>query len=71
MEKYIDLPLIINALIFSIVGIIVFLAFSWIYDRLTPFDLWNEVVEKKNTAVAIIVGSMMIGLSIIIAFAHG
>jgi len=69
--EYIDLKLIVNAVVFSIIGIVIFLVFGWVYDKLTPFNLWKEVVENKNTAVAIIVGSMMIGLSIIIAFAHG
>ncbi len=71
MKDYIDLPLLINAVIFSLIGILVFLFASWIYDKVTPFDLWEEIVKNKNTALAIVVGSMLIGLSIIIAFAHG
>lgn len=71
MEDYIDLKLLINAVLFSIIGILVFLGASWLYDKITPFKLWEEIVSKQNTALAIVVGSMMIGLSIIIAFAHG
>lgn len=71
MKEYIDLPLLLNAVIFSMIGILVFLFASWIYDKITPFNLWDEIVKKQNTALAIVVGAMMIGLSIIIAFAHG
>ena len=71
MEDYIDFKLLLNAVLSSFIGILIFLFFHWVYDRLTPFKLWDEIVEKKNTAVAIIFGSMMIGLSIIIALAHG
>ncbi len=69
--EIIDWKLILNAVLFSVVGIVIFLAFGWIYDKLTPFNLWKELIDNKNTAVAIVFGSMMIGLSIIIAFAHG
>jgi len=69
--EIIDWKLILNAVLFSVVGIVIFLAFGWIYDKLTPFNLWKELIDNKNSAVAIVFGSMMIGLSIIIAFAHG
>ena len=36
---------------------------------MTPYDLWGEIVEKKNTALAIMVGAMSIGVCIIIAAA--
>ncbi|MEM7036052.1 MAG: DUF350 domain-containing protein [Bacteroidota bacterium] len=71
MGDIIDLKLIVSALIFSAIGIVVFLLAAWIYNKLTPFDLWDEIVKKQNTAVAITVAAMMVSLSIIIAFAHG
>ena len=71
MGDYIDLKLIVSALIFSAIGIVVFLLAAWIYDKLTPFNLWEEIVKKQNLAVAMTVSAMMISLAIIIAFAHG
>lgn len=71
MGELIDVKLILNAVIFSLIGIAVFLFASWIYDKLTPFQLWDEIVKKQNVALAIIVAAMMVGISIIIAFAHG
>ena len=38
-------------------------------DKMTPYDLWGEIVEQKNTALAIMVGAMSIGVCIIIAAA--
>ena len=69
--EFLDIKLLVNAVIFSLIGIATFLFASWLYDRITPFKLWEEIVAKQNTALAIVVGAMMIGLSIIIAFAHG
>jgi uncharacterized membrane protein YjfL (UPF0719 family) len=36
-------------------------------DRLTPGDLWNEILREKNSAIAILMGCLGIGISIIIA----
>jgi len=38
-------------------------------DRLTPHDLWKEIIEEKNVALAIIVGFMALAVGIIIAAA--
>ena len=40
-----------------------------IIDKLTPYDLWKEIVEEKNMALAVLVGAMSIGICIIIAAA--
>ena len=40
-----------------------------IIDRLTPYDLWREIVHEKNMALAVLVGALSIGLCIIIAAA--
>lgn len=57
------------AAVYAALGIILFvLAFS-IINRLTPGTLWKELIEEHNTALAIVVGAMAIGISIIIAAA--
>lgn len=63
---------LLNSLIFAIFGLLVFCVGFFVIDKLTPYDLWQELVEKKNTAVAIVVGLVAIGISLIIAAAvHG
>ena len=57
------------AIIFTVIGVVLFVAAFVIMDRLTPGSLWQELIEKRNTALAILVGAMSIGLSIIIAAA--
>jgi len=43
-----------------------------VIDKLTPYDLWAEIVEKKNTALAIVVGAMCIAIGLIVSAAvHG
>jgi putative membrane protein len=71
MGDYLDLKELLAAILFSAAGMVIFFVVSWIYDRLTPFDVWKEIAEKQNVAVAIVIAAMMIGISIIIASAHG
>lgn len=60
---------LLNAIIYALLGIVIFVgAFAFI-DKLTPYDLWKEIVEDKNIALAILVGAMSIGTCIIIAAA--
>ena len=57
------------ALVFAFIGIAVFVSAFVVIDKLTPYDLWKEIVEEKNLALAILVGAMSIGICIIIAAA--
>ena len=57
------------ALVFALIGIVVFVGAFVVIDKMTPYDLWKEIVEEKNLALAILVGAMSIGLCIIIAAA--
>lgn len=71
MDINIDINLLLNAVIFSVIGIVLFILVTFVYDKLTPFKIMEEISEKQNVAVAIVVGALMIGISIIIAAAHG
>jgi uncharacterized membrane protein YjfL (UPF0719 family) len=62
---------LIAAVIFAALGIGVLTGSLWLLARLAPWTL-REIEEDHNTALAIIVGSAAIGISIIIAAAiHG
>lgn len=71
MEDYINIKEMISALLYSVMGIIIFLLVSFIYDWLTPVQVWKEISEKQNIALAIVIAAMMVGISIIIGSAHG
>jgi uncharacterized membrane protein YjfL (UPF0719 family) len=59
-------------LMYAGLGIFIFVFSFVLVDRLTPGELWAEIIEKKNTAVALLAGAVAVGLSIIIAAAiHG
>jgi uncharacterized membrane protein YjfL (UPF0719 family) len=57
------------AVVFSALGLLVFALAIWMCNKVLPFSFRKEIEEDQNQAVAIIVGAMMIGVSIIIAAA--
>ena len=60
---------LLNALVYAILGIVIFLFSFAVVDKMTPYHLWKEIVVDKNIALAILLGAMSIGLCIIIAAA--
>ena len=60
---------LILTLVYSTVGLAVFAAAFFIFEKITPFSIRKEIEEDQNTALAIIFGSVLIGLAIIIAAA--
>lgn len=64
-----NLGSLVNALIYSVLGILIFVIAFLIIDKMTPYHLWKEIVEDKNVALAILIGALSIGMCIIIAAA--
>ena len=61
-----------GSMLFALIGVLVFWLCFVIIDKLTPYDLWAEIVEKRNTALAIVVGAMCIAIGLIVSAAvHG
>lgn len=60
---------VISALVFTFLGILVFVVAFVVMDKVTPYHLWKEIVQEHNMALAILVGAMSIGICIIIASA--
>ena len=63
---------IVGSILFALIGVAIFWVCFVIVDKLTPYHLWDEIVEKRNVALAIVVGSMCIAIGMIVAAAvHG
>ncbi len=54
---------------YSSIGMLIFLVFFLLVVKLAPFPIIREIEEDQNVALAILLGSVVIGLSIIIAAA--
>ena len=63
---------IFGSVFFALIGVGIFWLCFVIIDKLTPYDLWTEIIEKKNVALAIVVGAMCIAIGLIVSAAvHG
>ena len=60
---------ILNAAVYAVLGIVIFILSFVLVDKLTPYHLWDEIVRNKNLALALLLGAMSIGICIIIAAA--
>jgi putative membrane protein len=61
-----------GSILYALIGVLVFWVSFLIIDKVTPYNLWEEIVEKQNVALGIVVGAMSLGISIIVAAAvHG
>ena len=58
-----------GSLLFALVGVLVFWLCFVIIDKITPYDLWGEIVEKQNVALALVVAAMSLGICLIVAAA--
>ena len=61
--------ILVNSLVFSLLGVVVFWVAFVIIDKITPYDLWKEIIEKHNQPLATIVAAMCLGIAIIVAAA--
>jgi len=72
MLEYLKPAALIGSLVYSFLGVLFMVVVFVVIDRLTPYDLWKELVEHKNQALAIVVAGMVLGIAIIVAAAiHG
>jgi putative membrane protein len=58
-----------GSILYALIGVLIFWISFVVIDKLTPYDLWGEIVEKKNLALAIVVGAMCIAIGLIVSAA--
>lgn len=59
-----------GALLFSGIGLAIYVIGFVLLDLLTPkVQVWHQICEEKNVALAIFLGSIVLGIAIIISSA--
>lgn len=70
--EWLKVSVLFGSMLYALLGVGIFWLCFVIIDKLTPYDLWAEIIEKKNLALAIVVGSMCIAIGLIVSAAvHG
>jgi uncharacterized membrane protein YjfL (UPF0719 family) len=60
---------LLGSLVFALMGVLIFWISFVVIDKLTPYKLWEEIIEKQNMALALVVAAMSLGICIIVAAA--
>jgi putative membrane protein len=72
MENVISLKVILASVIFSAIGLVVMWVSFILFDKLTPGELWHEIVKEKNLPLAVTASAMILAIAQIVAAAiHG
>jgi len=72
MEQVISAKYVVGAIAYSLLGLLILSVSFVIFDKLTPGNLWKEIILEKNLPLAITLGAMMLAIAQIISSAiHG
>jgi putative membrane protein len=73
MENLVEWKNVIGAVLYSVIGVGIFGLCYGLLEFFTPkVNLWNEMTDKQNVALAVFLGAVMLGIAIIIGAAvHG
>ncbi|MBN2430407.1 MAG: DUF350 domain-containing protein [Acidobacteria bacterium] len=61
--------LLVWTIVYVVLGVVLFGLAFLLMTKVAPFSVRKEIEEDQNTALAVIMGSVIIGLAIIIAAA--
>lgn len=60
---------LVSSAAFAALGIVVFTLTFWLITKLTPFSIIKEIEHDHNTALAVLVASVIIGIAMIVSAA--
>ncbi len=58
---------ILATLLYTGIGVAIFLAAFYVIVKVTPFSIRKEIEEDQNTALAVVIGAVIIGLALIVS----
>jgi len=61
--------LVLQTLVFALMGIVIFAIAFWIIVKATPFSVRKEIEEDQNVAMAVLIGAIIIAIAIVLAAA--
>lgn len=63
----VEIAEIVSTLVYSVIGIVVFMGTFFIVEKLTPFSIRKQLVEEKNVAIGIVMGALVLGIAMLIS----
>lgn len=69
MHDLINLHAVLASVIYSFLGVFILIITFYTIEKISPENLYKELVENKNTAVAMVAAALILAIAIIIASA--
>ncbi|BDT66589.1 hypothetical protein os1_07520 [Comamonadaceae bacterium OS-1] len=67
--EWLKTGVVVGSIVYALIGVAIFGLCFVVMDKLTPYKLWEEIIEKQNLALALVVAAMSLGICIIVAAA--
>jgi uncharacterized membrane protein YjfL (UPF0719 family) len=62
-----DVGMLVSTIVYALLGIVLMGGSFWVITKVLPFSVRKEIEDDQNTALAILVSGMFLGIAIIIA----
>jgi uncharacterized membrane protein YjfL (UPF0719 family) len=70
--EYLKPAALIGSVVYSMIGLVLLIVGFVIVDKITPYDLWKELIENRNQPLATVVAAIAVAIAIIVGAAiHG
>ena len=67
MFEYLKPIALVGSIVYSAIGLLLVIIGFIVIDRITPYDLWKELIENRNQPLATVVAAFCIAIAIIVA----
>jgi putative membrane protein len=72
LNELISFKYIVASVVYSVIGILILFGAFWILEKITPENLYKEILEKHNIALAIVCAAFILAVAVIISSSiHG
>jgi len=69
MFEYLKPIALVGSIVYSVIGLLLVIIGFIVIDRITPYDLWKELIENRNQPLATVVAAFVLAIAIIVAAA--
>ena len=69
MFEYLKPIALIGSIVYSVLGLLLVIIGFVVIDKITPYDLWKELIENRNQPLATVVAAFVLAIAIIVAAA--
>ncbi|QJR09487.1 hypothetical protein DSM104443_00531 [Usitatibacter rugosus] len=69
MFEYLKPVALIGSIVYSVIGLLLVIVGFVVIDKITPYDLWKELIENRNQPLATVVAAFVLAIAIIVAAA--